>query len=131
MPSLETVTDIIQNQKLGNCVPVFIELPADLLTPCIAYLRLAKDSKYSFLLESVIAGENIARYSFIGAGRSSICCASTVTLQPLKIADVSLVHLVRVCNHRSFQGDKDGTGAGDRRRSDGSIAKGDATIQVC
>jgi len=34
----------------------------------MAYLRIAKDSKYSFLLESVIAGENIARYSFIGAG---------------------------------------------------------------
>ncbi|KDQ18477.1 hypothetical protein BOTBODRAFT_28849 [Botryobasidium botryosum FD-172 SS1] len=67
VPSLERVTHIIQNEKLGNCVPVFIELPADLLTPCMAYLRLAKDSKYSFLLESVIAGENIARYSFIGA----------------------------------------------------------------
>jgi anthranilate synthase component 1 len=35
----------------------------------MAYLRIAKDSKYSFLLESVIAGENIARYSFVGAGR--------------------------------------------------------------
>jgi anthranilate synthase component 1 len=34
----------------------------------MAYLRIAKDSKYSFLLESVIAGENVARYSFIGAG---------------------------------------------------------------
>jgi anthranilate synthase component 1 len=68
-PSLQTVTDIIQTRKLGNCVPVFIELPADLCTPCMAYLRIAKDSKYSFLLESVIAGENMARYSFIGAGK--------------------------------------------------------------
>ncbi|KAF8061545.1 ADC synthase [Lyophyllum atratum] len=33
----------------------------------MAYLRIAKDSKYSFLLESVIGGENVARYSFIGA----------------------------------------------------------------
>ena len=31
-------------------------------------MRIAKDSKYSFLLESVVAGENLARYSFIGAG---------------------------------------------------------------
>jgi len=38
----------------------------------MAYLRIAKDSKYSFLLESVLAGENIARYSFIGAGMSSV-----------------------------------------------------------
>lgn len=54
-------------EKRGNCVPVYVELPADLLTPCMAYLKIAKDSKYSFILESVIAGENIARYSFIGS----------------------------------------------------------------
>lgn len=34
----------------------------------MAYLRIAKDSKYSFLLESVLDGEHVARYSFIGAG---------------------------------------------------------------
>ncbi|ELU44617.1 anthranilate synthase [Rhizoctonia solani AG-1 IA] len=66
-PSLNVIEDLIIRKKVGNCVPVFIEFPADLLTPCMAYLRLAKDSKYSFILESVIAGENIARYSFIGA----------------------------------------------------------------
>ncbi|KAJ7285671.1 ADC synthase [Mycena rebaudengoi] len=60
-PSLETVERLINVEKLGNC------LPADLLTPCMAYLRIAKDSKYSFLLESVMNGENVARYSFIGA----------------------------------------------------------------
>lgn len=49
-------------------MPVYVEIPADLITPCMAYLRIAKDSRYSFLLESVIAGENVARYSFIGAG---------------------------------------------------------------
>ncbi|KAJ7752025.1 ADC synthase [Mycena metata] len=66
-PSLETVERLINVEKRGNCVPVYVELPADLLTPCMAYLRIAKDSKYSFLLESVINGENVARYSFIGA----------------------------------------------------------------
>ncbi|CAE6414889.1 unnamed protein product [Rhizoctonia solani] len=66
-PSLSVVEDLILKKKVGNCVPVFIEFPSDLLTPCMAYLRLAKDSKYSFILESVIAGENIARYSFVGA----------------------------------------------------------------
>lgn len=35
----------------------------------MAYLRIAKDSKYSFLLESVIGGESVSRYSFIGAGQ--------------------------------------------------------------
>ncbi|EJD05970.1 anthranilate synthase component [Fomitiporia mediterranea MF3/22] len=66
-PPLATVEQLILNEKRGNCVPIFVQLPADLLTPCTAYLKIAKDSKYSFLLESIIAGENIARYSFIGA----------------------------------------------------------------
>lgn len=74
-PSLATVEQLIVKEKRGNCVPVFVELPADLITPCMAYLRIAKDSKYSFLLESVVSGENLARYSFIGAGES---CSFTV-----------------------------------------------------
>ena len=67
LPSLEDVERLIYHEKRGNCVPVYIQLPADLITPVIAYLRIAHNSKYSFLLESVLAGENIARYSFIGA----------------------------------------------------------------
>lgn len=66
-PSLATVEQLIIREKQGNCIPVFVQLPADLITPCMAYLRIAQGSKYSFLLESVIAGENIARYSFVGA----------------------------------------------------------------
>jgi anthranilate synthase component 1 len=67
-PSLEVVERLIVHEKRGNCVPIYVQLPADLITPVIAYLRVAQSSKYSFLLESVIAGENVARYSFIGAG---------------------------------------------------------------
>ena len=67
-PSLATVEQIVLKEQRGNCVPVYVELPGDLLTPCMAYLRVAKDSKYSFLLESVVGGENLGRYSFIGAG---------------------------------------------------------------
>ena len=66
-PSLGDLERLIYDEKRGNCVPVYIQLPADLITPVIAYLRIAHNSKYSFLLESVLAGENIARYSFIGA----------------------------------------------------------------
>lgn len=66
-PPLETVEQLIAEEKQGNCVPIYVELPADLITPCMAYLRIAKDSKYSFLLESGISGESIGRYSFIGA----------------------------------------------------------------
>ena len=42
-------------------------IPADLLTPLAVYLKLAANSTHSFLLESVEGGENLARYSFIGA----------------------------------------------------------------
>lgn len=53
----------------GNIIPVFQTLPADLLTPVTAYLRLsdgANISRLGFLLESVTGGENIGRYSFVG-----------------------------------------------------------------
>lgn len=51
----------------GNLLPVFETFTADLLTPVGAHLRLAHGAKYSFLLESVEGGENIARYTFAGA----------------------------------------------------------------
>ena len=53
--------------RQGNLVPVYMTLTADLLTPVSAYLRLAKDARYSFLLESVEGGEHLARYTFLGA----------------------------------------------------------------
>ncbi|MGC1831033.1 MAG: anthranilate synthase component I [Candidatus Acidiferrales bacterium] len=53
--------------RQGNLVPVYETYTADLLTPVGAYLRIARDAKYSFLLESVEGGENIARYTFAGA----------------------------------------------------------------
>jgi anthranilate synthase component 1 len=51
----------------GNTVPVVRTVPADLITPLAAYLRLARNSRHSFLLESVEGGAQLARYSFIGA----------------------------------------------------------------
>jgi anthranilate synthase component I len=51
----------------GNLVPVYATFTADLLTPVGAYLRIARQARYSFLLESVEGGENIARYTFAGA----------------------------------------------------------------
>jgi len=58
-------------QKLarrGNLIPVCAALPADLLTPVGAFLRLARGAPAtgSFLLESVEGGERLARYSFLG-----------------------------------------------------------------
>ncbi len=58
--------------KQGNLIPVYEVLPADLLTPVSAYLRLAEGSRYSFLLESVEGGEKIARYTFAGANPAEV-----------------------------------------------------------
>ncbi len=56
----------------GNTIPVCRQLLADALTPVMAYQRLscpagAAQASHSFLLESVVGGERIARYSFTGA----------------------------------------------------------------
>jgi anthranilate synthase component 1 len=51
----------------GSVAAVVRSVPADLLTPLAAYIKLANESKYSFLLESVEGGEHLARYSFLGA----------------------------------------------------------------
>ena len=56
----------------GNLVPVYENFTADLLTPVGAYLRVAHRAKYSFLLESVEGGENIARYTFVGADPAEV-----------------------------------------------------------
>jgi len=46
------------------------ELLAETLTPLAAYARLAEFSAFRFLLESVAGGEQVARYSFLGAAPS-------------------------------------------------------------
>jgi len=58
--------------RQGNLVPVYETFTADLLTPVGAHLRLARDAKYSFLLESVEGGENLARYTFAGANPQEV-----------------------------------------------------------
>ena len=53
-------------------MPVYDTFTAELLTPVSAYLRLAHDAKYAFLLESVEGGEKIARYTFVGANPEEV-----------------------------------------------------------
>ncbi|MDX2199351.1 MAG: anthranilate synthase component I [Phycisphaerae bacterium] len=49
-----------------NRVPVVETLVGDELTPVSAYAALAKEADRAFLLESVVGGEKLARYSFLG-----------------------------------------------------------------
>jgi anthranilate synthase component I len=55
------------------------ELPADLLTPLGAYLRLSERAGGSFLLESVERGR-LGRYSFVGAGSRLVSFEQAETL---------------------------------------------------
>lgn len=52
-------------------VPVYRQLLADRLTPVAAFEMLAS-GEHAFLFESVVGGERIARYSFIGIGPSMV-----------------------------------------------------------
>src|ERR1700745_2128037 len=64
-----TITSFEEFKELtrrGTFVPVVKELVADLLTPVSAFLKIAEDSDYAFLLESVEGGEHVGRYSFLG-----------------------------------------------------------------
>ncbi len=62
--------------QTGAVVPIYRTLLGDHLTPVTAYERLAANSAYSFLLESVVGGERIARYSFLGANPRRVIKAS-------------------------------------------------------
>jgi anthranilate synthase component I len=61
-PTLDEVRSLAGQ---GNLVPVYAELPIDLDTPVSLFLKLS-GSEPSFLLESVVGGERVARYSFLG-----------------------------------------------------------------
>ncbi|MBN8521349.1 MAG: anthranilate synthase component I [Alphaproteobacteria bacterium] len=55
-----------KNLQAGKTQLVWTWLPADLETPVSAYLKIARDEKHSFLLESVEGGAVLGRYSAIG-----------------------------------------------------------------
>lgn len=58
------------HRATGNLLPVYCRVMSDQLTPVLAYRRLVRpDDRMapSFLLESVVGGDRIGRYSFLGA----------------------------------------------------------------
>ena len=70
-PSLPQVEDILSQSRNSplppNLVPLRAQIPADLLTPTAAYLKISKDAKLSFLYESAETSGRLGRYSFVGA----------------------------------------------------------------
>ena len=61
--------------KNADIVPVYRQLLADHLTPVTAFEVLGRDGN-AFLLESVVGGEKIARYSFIATNPSLLYTAT-------------------------------------------------------
>jgi anthranilate synthase component I len=52
----------------ATLVPVVKSVSADLLTPVSAFLAVSQKQSHAFLLESIERGEQIGRYTFLGAG---------------------------------------------------------------
>jgi len=53
--------------RSSTLIPVVKSVSADLLTPVSAFLAIAANEPHAFLLESVERGEQIGRYTFLGA----------------------------------------------------------------
>jgi anthranilate synthase component 1 len=51
----------------ASLVPIFRQLIGDTLTPVNAFCKV-DDGDWSFLFESVVGGERVGRYSFLGSG---------------------------------------------------------------
>ena len=63
-PSFSEFQELAQKATL---VPVYRQLLNDSLTPVTAFCKVQEDD-WSFLFESVVGGERIGRYSFLGSG---------------------------------------------------------------
>ena len=74
-PDIERFRQIAKQHEL---VPVYRQLLGDHLTPVTAFEVLGRDD-HAFLLESVVGGERIARYSFIATSPSLVyqCAAGS------------------------------------------------------
>src|SRR5476649_2516384 len=59
--------EFLKLAKEYRLVPVYRQLVGDTLTPVIAFRKI-QQGDWSFLFESVIGGERLGRYSFLGSG---------------------------------------------------------------
>src|SRR6058998_2721893 len=63
-PSLDEFMELARTASL---VPVYRQLIGDTLTPVSAFCKI-QEGDWAFLFESVVNGERLGRYSFVGAG---------------------------------------------------------------
>src|SRR5271155_2360554 len=63
-PNFDEFLLLAQN---ANVVPVYRQLIGDTLTPVTAFCKI-QEGDWAFLFESVVNGERLGRFSFLGAG---------------------------------------------------------------
>ena len=80
-PTLEELRELAKMDQ-GNLTPIYREVVADLETPVSAFLKI-REGDYSFLLESVEGGEQIARYSFLGTAPFKVLVTDQDSNDPL------------------------------------------------
>jgi anthranilate synthase component 1 len=62
-----TFSEFQQLAEEVSLVPIYRQLIGDALTPVTAFCKI-QEGEWSFLFESVVGGEKIGRYSFVGSG---------------------------------------------------------------
>src|SRR5580704_414077 len=66
-----TLESFVKLAAQGNLIPVTRRILADFETPLSAYQKIRGQGE-SFLFESVVGGEHIGRYSFVGCNPRSV-----------------------------------------------------------
>jgi anthranilate synthase component 1 len=67
MRYLPTLEEFVELARDASVVPVYRQLIGDTLTPVSAFCKI-QEGEWAFLFESVVGGERLGRYSFLGAG---------------------------------------------------------------
>src|SRR6202044_718073 len=62
-----TFEEFVELARGHSVVPVYRQLIGDTLTPVSAFCKI-QEGDWAFLFESVVGGERLGRYSFLGAG---------------------------------------------------------------
>jgi anthranilate synthase component 1 len=72
-----------ERTQFGNLVPVYREILGDLETPVSAFLKIRAGAENAFLLESVVGGEHIGRFSYLAANPRQVLLSKgrTVTIR--------------------------------------------------
>jgi anthranilate synthase component 1 len=62
-----TLDEFVELARHATVVPVYRQLVGDTLTPVSAFCKI-QEGDWAFLFESVVGGERLGRYSFVGSG---------------------------------------------------------------